>query len=279
MRLLAVSVLSLTALGACAGLSDPPATPQLQQAWVAEGFDAPEGVVLAPDGNYLISNVLGDGEAKDGDGYVCRLSPEGELIERYFAAKLNAPKGMAIKDGILYVADIDEVVTFDAMTGQDRTAIEVPGAGFLNDMTVWHGEVLVSDSATGRIMRIADGQAETWLEDARFGGINGLLADGDRLLVTTMNTGALLSVSQDRRITEIARGMEDADGIGLVPGGGYLVSSWPGRIHYVSEDGGVTTLIDTRNSGTFQNDLSVFGDTVIVPNWEPGTVTAWKVVR
>ena len=28
-----------------------------------------------------------------------------------------------------------------------------------------------------------------------------------------------------------------------------------------------------------QNDLKIFGDTVIVPNWQPGTVTAWRVVR
>ena len=78
--------------------------------------------------------------------------------------------------------------------------------------------------------------------------------------------------------TVIATGMKDADGIGLVPGGGYLVSSWPGEIYHVSEDGVVTLMIDTKADGILQNDLSVFGDVVIVPNWEPGTVTAWKIV-
>ena len=123
--------------------------------------------------------------------------------------------------------------------------------------------------------------ATLWLEDARFGGINGVLGDGDRLLVSTMDTGSLFSVTADGTITEIATGMINADGIGLVPGGGYLVSSWPGQVHYVAEDGTVTTLIDTTGDETpiLQNDLKIFGDTVIVPNWQPGTVTAWRVVR
>jgi glucose/arabinose dehydrogenase len=295
MRPFLLSCLALTALGACAAPEAPvadsepaealpaaeaaPPVPSLEQAWIAEGFEDPEGIAMAPDGTYLVSNVTGEGRDKDGSGYVSKLSPDGDLIERYFAAKLNAPKGMAVKDGVLYVADIDEVVTFDAATGQDRKAIKVPGAGFLNDMTVWNGRVLVSDSANGTIIDVSGEAPAVWLSDDRFEGINGLLGDGDRLLVATMATGSLFSVAVDGTITEIASGMENADGIGLVPGGGYLVSSWPGQIHHVSEDGTVTTLLDSSADGILQNDLTEFGEMVIVPNWAPGTVTAWKVVR
>ena len=294
MRHLLTSCLTLAVLGACAAPEAPVAesepvkapevdaaasVPSLEQVWIAEGFEAPEGIALAPDGNYLVSNVRGEGSAKDGDGYVSKLSPDGDLIERYFAAKLNSPKGMAVKDGVLYVADMDEVVTFDAETGQGREAIKVPGAGMLNDMTVWGDRVLVSDSANGTIIDVSGETPAVWLSDDRFGGINGLLGAGDRLLVATMATGSLFSVSADGGITEIASGMENADGIGLVPGGGYLLSSWPGQIHYVGEDGTVTTLLDSSADGILQNDLTEFGDTVIVPNWSPGTVTASKVVQ
>jgi len=64
-----------------------------------------------------------------------------------------------------------------------------------------------------------------------------------------------------------------------VPGGGYLVSSWPGQIHYAPGDGTFTTLSDTVEAGIMQNDLSMFGDIVISPNWVPGTVTAYRIVR
>ncbi|MGE6697067.1 hypothetical protein ACQKH5_05195 [Hyphomonas sp. NPDC076900] len=40
----------------------------------------------------------------------------------------------------------------------------------------------------------------------------------------------------------------------------------------------MTTLLDTQTGGILQSDLSVFGDVVIVPNWLPGTITAWRVV-
>jgi len=285
---------ALCALAACAApeapaedidTAAPPAAetvaavPALEKLWVADGFEDPEGIALAPDGNYLVSNVRGEGSEKDGDGYVSKLSPDGELIEKYFAAKLNGPKGMAVKNGVLYVADIDEVVTFDAVTGHDRKVIKVPGAAFLNDVTVWGDRVLVSDSGKGEIIDVSGETPAVWMTGERFGGINGLLGDGDRLLVSTMTSGSLFSVSADGEITEIAAGMEDADGIGIVPGGGYMVSSWPGQIHHVSEDGTVTTLLDTREAGILQNDLTEFGDTVIVPNWVPGTVTAWRVVR
>ena len=284
---------ALIALAACAApeapaedieAAAPPAAetvaavPALEQLWIAEGFEAPEGIALAPDGNYFVSNVRGEGSEKDGDGYVSKISPDGELIEKYFAAKLNGPKGMAVKDGVLYVADIDEVVTFDATTGHDRKAIKVPGADFLNDVTVWGDRVLVSDSGKGEIIDVSGETPAVWMTDERFGGINGLLGDGDRLLVSTMTTGSLFSVSADGEITEIAAGMENADGIGIVPGGGYMVSSWPGQIHYVSEDGTVTTVLDETAASIMQNDLTEFGDIVIVPNWVPGTVTAWKVV-
>ena len=258
------------------------AVPELEPLWIAESFAAPESVVVAPDGNFLVSNVgTDDGDAKNGDGFISKMSPDGKVIDRYWAAKINGPKGLAIQDGKLYASDIDVVRVFDAAEGAPGMEIPVDGAVFLNGVTAWNGAIHVSDSGTGRIHRIQDGVATLWLEDARFGGINGVLGDGDRLLVSTMETGSLFSVTADGSITEIASGMINADGIGLVPGGGYLVSSWPGQVHYVAEDGTVTTLLDTTGDATptFQNDLKIFGDTVIVPNWQPGTVTAWKLVR
>jgi hypothetical protein len=258
------------------------AVPVLEPLWVADGFAAPESVVRAPDGNYLVSNVgIDDGDAKNGDGFISKISPDGALIERYWAAKVNGPKGLAILGGKVYAADIDAVMVFDADKGGLGKKIPVDGAVFLNGVTAWNGAIHVSDSGTGRIHRIQDGVAALWLEDARFGGINGVLGDGDRLLVSTMDTGSLYAVTADGTITEIATGMINADGIGLVPGGGYLVSSWTGQVHYVAEDGTVTTLLDTTGDETpvLQNDLKIFGDTVIVPNWQPGTVTAWRVVR
>ena len=253
--------------------------PRLEQLWVATGFEAPEGAVVGPDGSYFISNVAGEGGAKDGNGFISKVGTDGTVLMLRWAEGLDAPKGLAMLGDTLYAADLDQVVTFDAHNGTKRDTIAIEGAQALNDMTVWKDEVLVSDSATGSIHRLTAEGPELMAASEGWAGINGILGDGERLLITTMTEGLLIEMRGADAEEILARGMINADGVGLVPGGGYLVSSWPGQIHYVSEDGQVTTLQDTQADGVLQNDLSVFGDVVIVPNWMPGTVTAWRVAR
>ena len=257
------------------------AVPTLEKLWVADGFQGPEGAALAPDGSYFISNVFGDSSAKDGNGYIAKLSTGGVIVERYWSAKFDAPKGMAVLGGTLYVTDIDRVVMVDAETGSRKGQIRIEGARFLNDATVWNGKVYVSDSGTATIHVVEGDSTSVWMKDDVLTGVNGLLGDDERMLVSTMTAGDLLSVDAYGNATPIATGMEDGDGVGLVPGGGYLVSSWPGQIHYAGDGGTVTTLLDTTSDETplTQNDLTVFGDVVIVPNLRNNTVTAWKVVR
>lgn len=253
--------------------------PGLEQLWVATGFDAPEGAALGPEGSYFISNISGDAVARDGNGFISKVAADGTVLMMRWAEGLDAPKGMVVQGDTLYVADIGQIVTFDAHNGTKLDEVVIEGAEFLNDMTVWQDAVLVSDSGTGSIHRLTAEGPQLLAASEGWGGINGLLGDGDRLLISTMGQGLLIEWRGEGAERVLARGMIEADGIGLVPGGGYLVSSWPGEIHYVSEDGQVTTLQDTKADGILQNDLSVFGDVVIVPNWVPGTVTAWRVVR
>jgi hypothetical protein len=250
----------------------------LELVWMASGFEQPEGAALAPDGGYFISNIgPGPEMEKDGNGYISRLNADGTVAAAKFAEGLDAPAGLAVHEGVLYAADRDGVAMFDAATGAPKGKVVIEGASFLNDMTVWKGDVLVSDSGTATIHKVTPEDASVFAMNAGWEGINGILGDGDRLLISTMTEGKLIDMRGPGAETVIATGMKDADGIGLVPGGGYLVSSWPGEIHHVGEDGVVTLMIDTKADGILQNDLSVFGDVVIVPNWEPGTVTAWKI--
>lgn len=253
--------------------------PNLEPLWTAEGFAAPEGAAEAPQGGYFISNVAGEGAGKDGEGWVSLVSAEGEIVEERFVEGFDAPKGMAVLDGVLYVADIDQVRLVDASTGERKGDITVEGAQFLNDATVWNGAVYVSDSMTASVLKIENGAATVWLTDERLGRVNGVLGAGDTLYIVTMETGALYAADAQGALTEIATGLIPADGVGLVEGGGWLVSTVPGEIYYVSAEGAKTQLVDTREAGVSQNDLNVYGDIAIVPNWRPGTVTAWRVVR
>lgn len=273
-----ILALALFLAAACSGQFAKVSAPKLEALWTASGFESPEGVAAAPGGGWFISNVVGEGAVKDGAGYVSILAEDGTIAVKRFAEGFNAPKGMAVLGGALYVADIDRMRVLDAETGEAIGDVAIDGAIFLNDVAAWRGDIYVSDSRAARIYRIRDGVAEIYREGEDLNGVNGLLGDGDRLLVSTMSSGSLFEAAANGGWRRIASGMENADGVGLVPGGGYLVSSWPGQIFYIAENGATRVVLDTRESGTFQNDLSVFGDVVIVPNWMPGTVTAWRVV-
>lgn len=272
--------LSASLLAMCAACVNAPVDrpiPTLTPLWVADGFAEPEGAALHPEGGYLISNVNGNGREKDGDGFISWIAADGTMITRNWADGIDAPKGITVHDGIVYVADIDTLHRIDVETGAAYAEITFPDADMLNDVTPWRGEIMVSDSGTATIFSVSDDDVIVFATGAHLEGVNGLLGDGDRLLVSTMESGSLLALDTAGDHIEIAAGMNNADGIGHVPGGGYLVSSWPGQIHAVSPGGGVETLIDTEDDTILQNDLSVFGDVVIVPNWIPGTVTAWRI--
>ena len=61
--------------------------------------------------------------------------------------------------------------------------------------------------------------------------------------------------------------------------GTWLVGEWPGRLFHVRADGTNTTLIDSREQKTYLTDFLRIGDRVIVPNWEPSTVTAYTLTQ
>ena len=110
------------------------------------GLATPESVLYDADGDrYLVSNINGKPYEKDGNGFISVLSPEGQVTTLKWIeggknkVKLDAPKGMAIAKGVLYVADITVVRTFDAKTGAPKGDIAIPGASFLNDIAVGPG--------------------------------------------------------------------------------------------------------------------------------------------
>ncbi|MEM9571724.1 MAG: hypothetical protein AAF996_09665 [Pseudomonadota bacterium] len=263
-------------------LATPPASaesvnlPTLTPVWVAAGLSAPEGVAV--DGDTLfISNVAGEGGDKDGEGWVSRLALDGTILEEKWVDGLNAPKGMAVRDGKLFVSDYDQYHVIDIASATIENSYPVEGAGFLNDITTWQGGVYMSDSGSARIFQVDVNGYKEWLADDRLSGVNGLTPDGDRLLIATMDSGSLLETRGAGDIAEIATGMENADGIALLDDGSYLVSSWPGQIWHVTNNGETTEIHNTVDIPVYQNDLTRIGDLIIVPNWQPGTVTAWRI--
>jgi hypothetical protein len=280
MRTCLVAVLTLAVVSACATTTGGAPRPvRLTPAWTTPGLANPESALLAASGDFLyVSNVAGEGEARDGNGFIARLALDGTVLEREWARGLDAPKGLARRGDTLYVADVAQLVAIDAATGAVRARHPLPGAVFLNDVALAPGgAVLVSDSGSARIFAVDGNAASVWLADPRLDAINGLLAEPDRLVVTTM-AGKLLAVDwHTHAITVLADGLGNADGVVALDGGRYLVGEWPGRLFVVAPDGSSTTLLDTRAQKTYLNDFLIVGGRLVVPNWEPGSVTAYDI--
>ncbi|MEO1188467.1 MAG: hypothetical protein AAFW60_05285 [Pseudomonadota bacterium] len=254
-------------------------SPILEQVWVKTGFTEPEGVA-ADDSGLFISNMVGaDASLKDGEGWISRVSFDGEMIAEKWVNGLHAPKGMGVLDGKLYVSDVDAFYIIDIATAKIEHTYPIEGAIFLNDIAVWKDEVYLSDSRTARIFKIDESGYTEWLTGPKLTGVNGLTADGDRLLIAAMEQGDLFETYDGIALAPLATGMKNADGVAVLDDGGYLVSSWPGQIWYASAEGKVTNLFDTEDVPMSQNDLTRIGDLIIIPSKVPGIVTAWRVAN
>jgi DNA-binding beta-propeller fold protein YncE len=280
LKLIALAPVAAASCLACSQPASPPfETIALTEIWRTGGFASPESVLPDPEsGLIFVSNVNGEGDAVDGNGFISRITPDGEIETLDWATGLDGPKGMALVGDRLYVTDITRIVCLDRTTGEIVNRWPAPGAGFLNDAVAGpDGRIYVSDSMTARIYVLEDQMVHVWAEGEALSAINGLWMEDDRMLVVTMN-GVFASVSlEDRAIEVIGTGLGDGDALAPDGQGAYLSSEWPGRVYHLRPDGTFDVLADTRDAGIFVNDFYRMGDVLIMPHWQPGEVSAWQI--
>ncbi len=275
--LIALASLSLLA---AADANCGPGHPVLVENWRAEGFGNPESLLPDGEGGFFISNVAGEAAERNGEGHISRSWGDGTIRDARWVEGLNAPKGLTISEGRLFVTDIDDLVEIEIWSGEILARHSVDGAGFLNDAAALpDGRILFTDSANARIYVYDGTSISVWMEDERLGGVNGLWPETDRLVVTTMAEGYVLAIDWDDLSTQIlAEGLTNADGIARWCEG-YLISQWPGVISYLHDDGRVQSLLDQREAGILMNDFVIHDGKLMIPNWNPGTIWAFDLQR
>ncbi len=272
-------VLLLTLLSFWAS-SSVQARPSLEKLWLTQGLLVPESVFYYHDekSTYLfVSQIDGDPSGVDGKGGIAKMTEGGELIASDWITGLNAPKGMAVFAGKLYVADINEIVVINIKKAKVEQKIPVAGAIFLNDVVVdSQGIVFVSDTRTNKIYRIQNEAVTTYLEKVE--SANGLKFMGNNLLVGAGTS--LLLIDKDKNRLPLASGFAQAiDGIEIVGRGAVIVSCWPGLIYYVGIDGHMDLLLDTQQAKINAADIGYNPEsqTVFVPNFAKNSVTAYRL--
>ncbi len=259
----------------------PPVTLQLK--WETDTLlTTCESVLFDKDNDVLyVSNINGAPDGKDGNGFISKVSLEGKITDVQWVKGLDAPKGLGISNGKLYVADIDKVHEIDTKTGKVTRTYPVKGAIFLNDISIdSKGKVYISDSSGGTIYTIEDGKLSTWMKDLN--GPNGLLAEDGKFLMALWNGKSLNSIDTDsREVTLRTDSIENPDGIESIGEDAYLVSSWNGMVHYVDSDWNGTMVLDTRADSLSAADIEYVKEKnlLLVPTFFKNKVMAYEVKK
>ena len=224
-------------------------------AHTVDGLEAPEAARFDPElGVYFVANIKGDPLGKDGNGYISRITRDGQVDSLKFiaggrgGAKLNAPKGMAIAGDTLWVADIDAARAFDKRSGKPITTVSLAKeAQFLNDAAVGpDGAIYFTDTGANRVFRVADGKATVALEFKDLQGPNGITWDSAAskfVIVPFQGKTIYRWAPGDSVPTVVVEGPGQMDGIEALGDGRFLVSTWTDSSLFVLEGDKITKLV------------------------------------
>jgi hypothetical protein len=283
-----VAALSLILAAGVQSTAD--AEPAVQ--WETSGFKTPESVLPVPaEGFAYVSNVAGQPLDKDGNGFISKISlADGKIIALEWAKGLDAPKGMALAGGKLYVSDVDKLVEIDAKSGAILAKYEAPGSVFLNDLAADDkGHVYVSDSSTSTIWRLAGGKLEKWMDGPELKFPNGLHVQGDKLIVAAWGapgTSAqkseaanLLEIAiADKKVSNLGDGAPVGNLDGLEPDGDdFIVSDWvAGKVYRIAKSGKADLLL-TLTQGTADIGYVQAEKLLIIPLMMSDKVVVYKL--
>ncbi|MBD0256816.1 MAG: ATP-binding protein [Cytophagales bacterium] len=232
-------------------------------------YDPGAGVIYA-------SNIEGHHSKKDKKGSISKMKPDGSITQLKWVTGLNAPKGMALLNGKLFVADIDELVEINVAGGKIAKRYPVPGAKFLNDAATDGLNVYFSDSETGKVHRLAEGKVTTFAEG--FAGINGLGFDDKDQLFVLDGKGLRRYNPADKSSQSINEVVTGGDGLVIIDDSTYIASRWQGEI-YLVRNGKEHLLLDTKadSSNTADIDYIPAEKLVLVPTFFKNKVVAYKL--
>lgn len=231
----------------CIALFSAPTFAQ-QTVWSTDGFDQPESVLhdTARDTLY-VSNINGTPMEENGKGYISRVSPSGKILEQKWITGLNAPKGMALANGKLFVADLTKLHIIDIATNKVIKSLHGEQSKMLNDVTMDdRGNVYVSDLLSGAIYKLTHQHdtLERWFEHTAIPHPNGVQYHQGKLLIGSWGKGM-----QDDFTTVAA-----------------------GSIYHLNLAD--MTLVEDKNAKNIGNldGVSVFNDSFISNDWINGNV-------
>jgi DNA-binding beta-propeller fold protein YncE len=260
---------------------------ELQEVWACLPLlETPESVIYDPvDSLIYVSNIAGNPLEADGNGFISKLDLNGNIIELQWITGLNAPKGLAIEDRILYVTDLTELVEISIQENRIIDKYPFPDAKLLNDIAIDNRRnIYVSETTRDNdtIYRFTAGKVEKWHKSEAIKRPNGLYVDGNILLVGSSGTKTIVAVDLEKNeVIDKVKVNSLIDGLAKLDASSYIFSDWYGRIFHLKGFSAVEQLADLIPLQ--QNTADLFYarhlKLLLVPTFFNDRIIAYKVLN
>ena len=258
--------------------AEAPAEPSLTKVWQTDTvMTTAESTLYDKEADLIyVSNIEGDHSTKDGKGFIAKLLPDGSVVQLRWVSGLNAPKGMAMLNGKLYVTDIDELVEINMADSTIAKRYPVQGATFLNDAATDGEKVYFTDSGKGNVHVLDNSKVTTVAEGME--GINGLAFNEAGEMFVLDGKGLRKYNMQDKTATPVNEVVTGGDGLVIIDDSTYIASRWQGEV-YLIRNGKEHLLLDTKaeESNTADIDYIEEEKLVLVPTFLKNRVVAYKL--
>ncbi len=261
------------------GLAGQAYSQQLVEIWrTGPKLKTPESALYDSDQQVIyVANINGNPTDKDGNGFISILNIDGSIKDLQWVTGLDAPKGMAVMNGKLYVSDIDNLVEIDIDEAKILNRYPAANAIFLNDVAACkNGMIFVSDNRAGRIYNLENGKLNVWLEGKDFMQTNGLYTENGKLYA---GSEVLKEIDvKTKAIQVIQTDCQGIDGLGKDELGNFVFSNWVGRIFY-RQNGELTKMWDSTADETNTADIYYATDLklLLVPTFFNNQLVAYKI--
>lgn len=220
---------------------------------VVDSLSAPEAVSYDSTHDvYLVSNINGTPQVKDGNGFISRIGSDGKMDSLHFiqggrdGVVLNGPMGSRVRGDTLWVIDIDALRAFDTGSGRPIRSIDLTSVHpvFTNDIAFGpNGDIYITDtgahssstgalehSGPGRIYRVTPhGEVTVALESPALDEPDGIAWDSQRkdFLLAPIGGQAIQTWKAGLRApVNLPPGAGKFDGIEVERDGRAFVTSW-----------------------------------------------------
>jgi sugar lactone lactonase YvrE len=278
-----IFILSLLMILSQAAFSQVYFSKNVKQVWETEAeFKIPESVFYDRNSQMIyVANINGSPTEKDKNGFLSLLSADGKIIELQWVSGLNAPKGMNVHDGKLYVADIDRVAEIDIENKEILRFYAAENAQFLNDVIAdENGNIYISDMMRGAIYKISDGKIAEWIPAQTFQKPNGMYyLDG--IIYLGKKDGIVKIDPSTKQTTSLAAFTGSVDGLEIDTEGNFIFSDWSGKVQLLKPGKQVQILFNTSDAKINAADIHLIRseNILLVPTFYDNRIVAYEILR